>query len=121
MKMNFIKRIAETEYVRGAIEEKADLSGFKKKPSIRTVLGISIIGLSYIIGWPAISVLGILSIYMNKPWLLAIGGPLLYGLSHLVFLLGMYLAGAQYAKIFLRWATRIVVEKLSSKSISSSE
>jgi len=121
MKMNFIKRIAETEYVRGAIEEKADLSAFKKKPSIRILLGISIIGFSYIIGWPAISVLGTLSIYMNKPWLLAIGGPLLYGLSHLVFLLGMYLAGAQYAKIFLRWATRIAVEKLSSKSMPSSE
>jgi len=119
--MNLIKRIAETEYVRGAIEEKADLSAFKKKPSIRILLGIAIIGFSYIIGWPAISVLGILSIYMDKPWLLAIGGPLLYGLSHLVFLLGMYLAGAQYAKIFLRWVTRIVIEKLSSKSMPSSE
>jgi len=119
--MNFIKRIAETEYVRSTIEEKADLSAFKKKPSFRVVLGISFIGFSYIIGWPAISALGTLSIYMNEPLLLVIGGPLLYGLSHLVFLLGMYFAGAQYTKIFLRWATRIAVEKLSSKDMSSSE
>jgi len=121
MKMNFIKRIAETEYVRGTIEEKADLSEFKKKPSLRVILGISLIGFSYIIGWPAIGAIGTLAIYLNEPLLLVIGGPLLYGLSHLVFLLGMYFSGARYAKIFLRWATRIVVEKLSSKSMSSSE
>ena len=117
MKMSFIKRIAETEYVRRAIEEKADLSAFKKKPSMRIFLGISTIGFSYIIGWPAISALGALSIYLNEPLLLAIGGPLLYGFSHLVFLLGMYLAGAQYTKIFLRWATRIAMEKLTNKSV----
>jgi hypothetical protein len=121
MKMNFIKRIAETEYVRGTIEERADLSAFKEKPSWRVILGILLIGFSYLICWPAISAVGTLSIYMNEPWLLAVGGPLLYGLSHLVFLLGMYFAGAQYTKIFLRWATRIVVERLSSKKMSSSE
>lgn len=117
MIMSFIKRIAETEYVRRAIKEKADLSAFKKKPSMRILLGISTIGFSYIIGWPAISALGALAIYLNEPLLLAIGGPLLYGFSHLVFLLGMYLAGAQYTKIFLRWATRIAMEKLTNKSV----
>jgi len=48
--------------------------------------------------------------------LIAIGGPLVYGFSHLVFLLGMYLAGYNYTKIFLRWATRVAVEKWISKS-----
>ena len=120
-KMNIIKRIAETDYVRSAIKDKADLSAFKKKPSIRVLLGISAIALSYVMGWPAIGLLGGISIYMNEPLLLAVGGPIMYGLSHLVFLLGMYFAGAQYSKIFLRWATRIIVEKLSSKSMPSSE
>ena len=71
--MNIIKRIAETRYARSAIEDKADLSAFKKKPSVRIILGISAMGFSYIIGWPAISGLGAISIYLNKPWLLAIG------------------------------------------------
>ena len=84
---------------------------------MRILLGISTIGFSYIIGWPAISAIGTLSIYLNEPLLLAIGGPLLYGFSHLVFLIGMYLAGAQYTKIFLRWATRIAMEKLTNKSV----
>jgi hypothetical protein len=114
--MNIIKRISETEYVRSAIKEKADLSAFKEKPSLRVILGVSTIGFSYVIGWPAIGALGALAIYLNRPWLIAIGGPLVYLLSHLVFLLGMYLAGYNYTKIFLRWATRVAVEKWMGKS-----
>ena len=116
MWINFIKRIAETNYVRSAIEDKADLSEFKKKPSVKILLGISAIVFSYIIGWPAISLLGTVSIYLKRPLLLAVGGPLLYVLSHLVFLLGMYLAGADYSKIFMRWATRRAMERLMRKS-----
>jgi hypothetical protein len=115
-KMSIIKRITETEYVRSAITDKADLSAFKEKPSVRVILGVSTIGFSYIIGWPAIGALAALAIYLNKPWLVAIGGPLLYGFSHLVFLLGMYLAGFNYTKIFLRWATRVAVERLMRKT-----
>ena len=114
--MSIIKRICETCYVRSAIKDKADLSAFKEKPSIRIILGVSAIGFSYIIGWPAISALGALAVYLNRPWLIVFGGPLLYGSSHLVFLLGMYLAGANYTKIFLRWATRMAVEKWMSKN-----
>ncbi len=114
--MNILKRITESEYVRSAIEDKADLSAFKEKPSIRVILGVSAICFSYIIGWPAISALGAIAVYINRPWLIAIGGPLLYGFSHLVFLLGMYLAGYNYTKIFLRWATRVAVEKWLGKN-----
>ena len=115
--MSIIKRISESAYVRSAIEDKADLSAFKEKPSIRVIAGVSAICFSYIIAWPAISVLGALAIYFDRPLLIAIGGPLLYGLSHLVFLLGMYLAGYDYSKIFLRWATRVAVEKWMRKSV----
>ncbi len=115
--MKLIKRIADTPYVRSVIRDKADLSAFKKKPSFREFLGISAIGISYIICWPAISGLGALSVYLKHPLLLVIGGPLLYALSHLVFLTGMYLAGAEYTKIFFRWATRVAIEKLMSKGL----
>ena len=114
--MSIIKRISESRYVRSAIEDKADLSAFKEKPSVRVIAGVSAICFSYVIGWPAISALGAFAIYINRPWLIAVGGPLLYGLSHLVFLLGMYLAGYDYTKIFLRWATRVVVERWMRKT-----
>ncbi|MEW6672171.1 MAG: hypothetical protein AB1427_10720 [Thermodesulfobacteriota bacterium] len=109
---DIIKRIAETDYVRQAIADKADLTEFKQKPTIRILAGVAAIIVSYIICWPAIGVLGTLSIYYDRPLLVAVGGPLLYGLSHLVFLAGMYLAGEKYTKIFLRWATRVFMEKL---------
>ena len=114
--MSIIKRISESRYVRSAIEDKADLSAFKEKPSVRVIAGVSAICFSYVIGWPAISALGAFAIYIDRPWLIAVGGPLLYGLSHLVFLLGMYLAGYDYTKIFLRWATRVVVERWMRKT-----
>jgi hypothetical protein len=116
IKTNILNRIADTDYVRSALNDKADLSAFKERPSVRIILGVSAILFSYIISWPAIGALGALSVYLNKPLLVVVGGPLLYGFSHLVFIFGMYLAGAKYSKIFLRWATRIAVEKLSSKS-----
>ena len=59
-----------------------------------------------------VALLGILSIYFDQPMIVIIGGPTAYGISHLVFLLGMYLAGARYSWIFLRWLTRITMLKL---------
>ena len=111
MKDAFFNWLAGTKFVRKAIAERADLSAFRKPPSPRILAGIFAIAFSYVIGWPAIGVLGTLSVYFKQPLLVVIGGPVTYGLSHLVFLLGMYLAGADYTKIFLRWAARVAVEK----------
>lgn len=109
--MGIIERISRTEYVRLAIADKADLSAFKANPSFRIKLGIVIVFFSYIIAWPAIFVLGYFAVATDMTWLAAVVAPLLYVFSHLLFLLGMYLAGANYIKVLLRWATRVVVEK----------
>lgn len=111
MKMGILKWIAQTEFVRTSIEEKADLSAFNGRPTVRTISGLILMGFSYIIAWPAISVLGVLSVHFRKPSLIVLGGPVLYGLSHLVFTVGMWLTGVEYAKAFLRWATRVAVER----------
>lgn len=107
-----ILKIADTGFVRSAMAERADLSAFKEKPTARVLSGVFAIATSYIIGWPAVAVLGYLSVKLQKPWLAVVGCPLTYGLSHLVFLLGMYLCGAVYTMIFLRWLTRVTMEKL---------
>jgi hypothetical protein len=107
-----VDRIADTPYARRAVEEKADLSAFKGKPSFRVLLGVFLIAFSYVIGWPAISALTALSVYFGEPLLALVGGPVMYGLSHLVFMAGMVLSGAKYSAIFMRWATRMLVEKL---------
>ena len=108
----WIGKLARTRYVRNAIKDKADLSAFRKKPSLRVIAGISAIVLSYIIGWPAVTLFAFLAAYFGEPLIVVIGGPLIYGISHLVFLLGMYLAGAKYTWIFFRWLTRVGMEKL---------
>jgi uncharacterized RDD family membrane protein YckC len=107
-----IQKIAATAFVRSAMEDRADLSAFKEKPSPRIIAGLLAIMISYIIGWPAVAALGFLALKLHEPWIVIVGGPLTYGLSHLVFLLGMYLCGAVYSLIFLRWLTRISVGKL---------
>lgn len=107
-----ILKIAETGFVRAAIEERADLSAFREKPTLTVLAGVFAIAFSYVIGWPAVAALGILSVKFNNPWLVVVGGPVTYGLSHLVFLLGMYLSGATYSMVFLRWLTRVSMEKL---------
>ncbi len=106
-----IRKISETPYVQSAVKEKADLSAFKERPNLRIIMGLIAIGVSYIIGWPGVSFMGFLAAYFHEPMILVVGGPLIYGLSHLVFLLGMYLAGAKYTRIFMKWATRMAVEK----------
>jgi len=116
MFQRLLQRISQTAYVRSAIEEQADLQAFKQKPTPRMIWGLVTIGISYVIGWPMIGVLGLLAFYLNKPLLVVIGGPVIYGISHLVFILGAWLAGADHAKAFLRWATRITVLKLTKNS-----
>ncbi len=107
-----IDKLAATGYVRRALESQADLSAFKEKPTPVVFAGIFAMAFSYVIGWPLIAVLGFFSLKLDNPWIVSVGGPLAYGMSHLVFMLGMYLSGSYYSLIFLRWLTRISVEKL---------
>ena len=107
-----IFKINDLDFGRSAIVEKTDLAAFKEKPTPQVLAGVFAISFSFLLGWPAIAALGILSVKLQNPWLVAVGGPLTYGLSHLVFLLGMYLSGAKYSVIFLRWLTKVSMEKL---------
>lgn len=104
-------RISRTEFARKALEQKADLSPFREKPSARILFGLFLMVFSYVIGWPAVALFGILSVCFNQPLIVILGGPAIYGTSHLVFLAGMYLAGAKYTYFFFRWATRKFLEK----------
>jgi len=104
--------IAQTKFASKAITERADLSVFKQKPTAQNLLGIFLMCCSYIIGWPTVGLIGVLSIYWREPLLIIVGAPLCLITAHLVFLLGMYLVGGKYVMIFVRWATRITLEKL---------
>lgn len=114
--MHIIKKlargIAKTNFASRAIKDVADLSALKEKPTARHFLGIFLMCCSYIIGLPAVGLIGALSAYWHEPLLIIIGGPLLIIIAHLVFLAGMYLAGGKYVMVVLRWATRVTLEKI---------
>ncbi|WP_035245839.1 hypothetical protein [Desulfogranum mediterraneum] len=107
-----IRKLGQHDFVAAAIEEQADLSAFRERPTPLVLAGVTAICLSFLLGWPAVTALGFLAVKFHNPWIAALGGPLTYGLSHLVFLLGMYLSGALYSMIFLRWLTRVTMERL---------
>ncbi len=104
--------IAKTKFASRAINDGADLSAFKEKPTVQNFFGIFLMCFSYIIGWPAVGLIGALSIHRHEPLLIIIGGPLLLVIAHLIFLAGMYLAGGKYIMVFFRWATRVTLKKL---------
>lgn len=105
------RRASRSEFGRRALEEQADLSLFRERPSPRIIAGLVIIGFSYLIGWPAVALFAALSILFREPLIAAIGGPAIYGISHLVFWIGFYMTGAPYAYAFLRWAARKFLER----------
>lgn len=107
-----VVKLAAIPFVQQAIAENADLSAFKGKPTLKTVLGVFAILFSYVICWPLITLLSAVAVSTGRSAIILVGGPVAYGLSHLVFLLGMYLAGAYYSWVFLRWLTRVAMLKL---------
>ena len=108
-------RLARIRAVRRAIDQRADLAPFKARPSARLVIGVGLIGLSMLLGWPLISALGALAIAWREPLIAVIGGPSAYALSWSVYGLGLLIAGRDalhYAAVFNRWLTRVLVEWL---------
>ncbi len=101
-----LERLARTAYVRRALEQPVELGALKRRPTRRVWFGIFLAVLSYVICWPVILFLGWLAWRLEQPWLVVVGGPVMYGISHLTFLAGAYFAGAEYVPTFLRWATR---------------
>lgn len=107
------KKLASTAYVRKAIEKQVTLDAFKISPSPKFLLGVGLVFFSYILGWPMVGLFSFLSAYSHAPALLMLG-PAFYGFSHLVWMLGMYLAGRnciKYADIILSWTLRKAVER----------
>jgi hypothetical protein len=114
LRARIASRLARTRFAQRAIAEQADLSPFRERPSLRLVLGVGLIGLAMLGGWPVVALTGIVALYTGEPLVFVIGGPAAYGISWVIWAVGMVLAGAEnikYGGIFLRWAVRRFVEK----------
>jgi hypothetical protein len=114
--LNIIKKtalyFARKEYCIAAIEERADLSAIKKKPTPKIIAGLIFIAFSYVIGLPAVFALGVIAVWLKKPLIAVIGGPLIYTISTIMFFAGIKMAGAKYFQVFSRWLVRVTLEKI---------
>ena len=61
----------------------------------RTLAGIVLIVISYLLGWPAIGVCTALAIKLGDPKIGIIGGPAFYIFSWIVFLAGIWILGKE--------------------------
>jgi hypothetical protein len=116
---NIAGRVARTEYGQNALKEEIDLGYFRQPPPPRVIVGLLLLALSYLIGWPAVGLCGILAAYFHEPLILVIGGPLVYGLSWAVFGISMLLLGMHSYKgadLILRYMTRVFILKHADKS-----
>lgn len=121
--MSILKKVARyfarKEFCREAIHRHADLSAFKEKINISIVTGLILIGLSYATGLPTVVAFGAIAASMNKPLVGIIGGALIYGISTLMFFIGVKMAGTKYFIAFSSWVVRVSLEKMLGDEVKT--
>lgn len=114
--MNIIKKaaiyFAGKNYCKTAIEDRADLSAIREKPTPKIIVGLSLIALSYVIGMP--TSLAVTAIIGRKAGALAgvLAGAGVYAVSTIIFFIGLKMAGDKYFHLFSRWIVRVILEKI---------
>ena len=102
------------KFIQNILENPADLSEFKERPTPRLIAGLVLMFLSYILGWPAVFALTGLAVWLHKPLIVVIGGPAIYGFSCLVFIVGAWLARApHYMGILAKYALQSFFKKIT--------
>ena len=101
------------------MESPVDLSELRQRPTKRMIWGWIIMAFSYVIGWPAVAALGVLAVWYKEPLIAVIGGPTIYVISCLVFILGAWLARApQHLGTLTKYAGQAFIRKYSTKKSS---
>jgi len=100
------------KYFQDILEHPADLSEFKEPMTPRLIAGLSLMALSFIIGWPAVAAFGVLAVWYKEPLIAVIGGPATYALSYVVFIFGAWLSRSpHYMGILTRYIFQSFLRK----------
>jgi hypothetical protein len=65
-----------------------------RRPPPRIMVGLLLLGASYLLGWPAVLALGAAAAWLRQPRLLVVG-PVVYGLSWAIFAIGLAFIGSK--------------------------
>jgi hypothetical protein len=103
--------LAQTRFGQTSLTQPNGLSIFKQQPGTRVYVGLVLMALSFLTGLPALAVLSYLSVNLSQPMTIAVGGPVVIFAVHIMFGVGVYLAGQNYALQVLQWATKRFLQK----------
>ncbi len=107
----FARRLAQTKFGQIALTKPDGLSILKQRPGARVYVGLVLLAISCLISLPSLAFLSYLSVKLSKPIIIAAGGPFVIILVHIMFGVGVYLAGQNYALDLLQWATKRFLKK----------
>lgn len=100
---------------RKAVRDGADLERFRRPMDRKLRVGLLLLALGMLTGWPAVALLAAMALVLKEPWILALGGPMAYALSWIVWGVGVLVAGIAslaYLQDVNRWLLRRLVEGL---------
>jgi hypothetical protein len=104
-------RLAQTTFGQTSLSNPDELPILKQRPGKRVYAGLVLLAMSFLLGLPALAFLGYLSMKLSKPMTIAVGGPVVIILVHIMFGVGVYMAGQNYATKVLQWATKRFLQK----------
>ena len=105
------RKLVLTKFGQKSLTKPDGLSILKQQPSTRVYVGLVLLAMSYLISLPALAFLSYLSVKLSKPMIIAVGGPVVFLFVHIMFGVGVYLAGQNYALGVLHWATKRFLQK----------
>ena len=107
----FARKLAQTNFGQKSLSNPDGLSVLKQQPGKRVYAGLFLMAMSFFLGLPALAFLSYLSVKLSKPMTIAVGGPAVIVFAHVVFGVGVYLAGQNYASKMLQLATKRFLQK----------
>ena len=108
---SFAIKLVQTEFGKKSLTKPDRLSILKQQHSGRVYVGLFLLATSCFISLPTLAFLGYLSVKLKNPIIITVGGPVVLLLVHIMFGVGVYLAGKNYVLEVLQWAIKRFLQK----------
>ena len=117
MTQKIASRLAQTTFGRRALTEEPDLRILKSRPTVRVYFGLALMVASYLISLLGMALSGYMAHELSEPLIMILGAVVVLIIVHLIFAVGVYMAGANYAKILAVWALGKFLKKSVPKKV----